>query len=146
MWHSLLVFIQCNNAMVRTWKKSQHYKKNLLLWKKNWRTKKKIVKLPRVRSIPNDHVTTWWNKKKKKLTLLYYGDNLLLSFWVRACDKFEPVWTSLNKFKPEKTRKIMKKWAYKNLLPTICLTKPPFTHPPLVYSIDSYNAYTNTNT
>jgi len=24
----------------------------------------------------------------------------------------------------------MKKWAYKNLLPTICLTNPPLTHPP----------------
>jgi hypothetical protein len=46
---------QCNGSYI---KKSQHYKKNLLLWKKNEEPKKKIVKLPRVRSIPNDHVTT----------------------------------------------------------------------------------------
>ena len=77
--------------MVRTWKKISALQEKSPPVEKKLKNEKKIVKLTRVRSIPNDHVTTWWNKKKKKLTLLYYGDNLLLSFWVRACDKFEPV-------------------------------------------------------
>ena len=67
-------------------------KKNLRLEKKNEERKKKSSNY---RALEAFQMITWLhdeNKKKKKLTLLYYGDNnLLLSFWVRACDKFEQV-------------------------------------------------------
>lgn len=102
------------------------HEKNLSITRKISSCGKKIEerkkKSSNYRALEAFQMITWLHdeiRKRKKLTLLYYGDNLLLSFWVCACDKFEPVWTSLNKFKLEKTRKIMKKWAYKNLLPTL---------------------------